>query len=93
MKSRIRIALLPLVGALALVTGCAVNKPFTWDRVGSGDANLSEDIARCEYEAAAHTQVDNSFRSGLGQELDRQIRQRDLGIMCMRSKGWVQRFS
>lgn len=81
-----------LAAAAALITGCAAQQPLVWDRVWPGDADLSQDLARCDYESTAATQAtDYSFRSGLGQELDRAIRKRDLGMLCMKSKGWAAR--
>jgi hypothetical protein len=75
-----------IAAASLALAGCASPAPDTWTKE-AGD--LSADMARCEYEAAAATQgTDPAMRTIIGQELDRAIRRKELARMCMTAKGW-----
>lgn len=76
-----------LAGALA---GCAApQKPLTWYKDGVTERDFQQAQAQCEYEVSVATQgTDYSFRTVIGQEMDRAMRQRDLGTKCMQAKGY-----
>ena len=74
-----------------VLTGCAVQPTYKWMHPTANQAQFDRDKAQCEYEIAAATQqTDYSYRSVFGQELDRATRKRDLGILCMKAKGYTQ---
>jgi hypothetical protein len=79
--------------ALAAMGGCAVapQQPITWYKDGASQRDFDQAAAQCEYEVSAATQgTDPTLRTVFGQELDRAQRQRDLGIKCLRAKGFRQ---
>lgn len=77
---------------LLLLSSCATQPQFVWDHPTGNQAQFERDRAQCEYETASATQqTDYSYRSVFGQELDRAMRRRDLGVLCMKAKGYQQR--
>ncbi len=74
-----------LVLALA---GCA-GPPPVWVKPGATAAEFEADKRYCEFEMAK-VQSDPSLKTGVGQGIDLSIRKRDLGIACMRSRGYSQ---
>jgi len=77
----------------AVLAGCAAQpQKVMLYKDGGTQSEYQQAIAQCDYEVSVATQqTDYSLHSIFGQELDRSIRQRDLGIKCMAAKGWVQR--
>lgn len=73
------------------LSGCGAQQGnLEWAKSRESGMSLSEATARCDYETTAATQgTDYSFRSSLGQELDRAIRKRDLEQKCMAANGFV----
>jgi hypothetical protein len=77
------------VALCALLAGCAAPQKLTLYKDGGSQQEYEADIAKCEYEVSLHTQqVDPTMRSSFGQELDRSMRRRDLGIKCMLARGY-----
>ncbi len=73
----------------AVLAGCAAPKKLIAFKVGGSQAEYERDLAACEYDVAkATTQGDASLRTGLAIEVDRAMRRRDLGVLCMRAKGY-----
>jgi hypothetical protein len=83
----------PLIALAATIAGCTAppqQPQIMWNKPG-GATQAEFELARdqCIYEITAATQqVDRSYRTGIGQEIDRNLRQRDLAIKCMRAKGF-----
>jgi len=88
-----RNATLALLGVGFLVGACAYDPPvMTWRATRDDAAPLDRARERCEYESTAATQApDYSFRSALGQEIDRNSRRTDLMRLCMRVQGYELR--
>lgn len=81
-----------ILAFLLAFAGCASQPSYVWDHPTGDRAQFDRDKAQCEYEATAATQqTDYSYRTGFGQELDRAIRRSDLGVMCMKARGYTQR--
>jgi hypothetical protein len=84
---------MPLIALAAMLAGCGSlpqQPQIMWNKPG-GATQAEFELARdqCIYEVTAATQqVDRSYRTGIGQEIDRNFRQRDLAIKCMRAKGF-----
>lgn len=77
-------------GAALTLSACATQQNMEWAKIREGGMDLSQAIARCDYEATAATQgTDYSFRTSLGQELDRAIRKNDLERKCMAANGFA----
>lgn len=75
-----------------LIPGCAVQPRYEWIHPTGDRAQFDKDRAQCEYESTAATQqTDYSYRSSFGQELDKAMRRGDLGVLCMKAKGYTQR--
>lgn len=79
---------LPLT-LIILLVGCAA-KPTIWDKPGGTQAGFDEDRAACEFEVLKAT-TDPGVRGMVAQEYELAIRKRDLGLACMRMKGYTQR--
>jgi hypothetical protein len=78
--------------AAVMIAGCAANQPMIYDKPGTTQAEFDHDQRTCKYDAMKSTQTtDTSYRTLFGQELDRAMRQRDLMIACMESKGYALR--
>lgn len=79
-----------MILALGLVlTACATQQRIVWNKPGAVEADYNRDIAQCDYETSASTQgTDYSYRSTLGQEIDRAMRKNDLLKKCMVARGW-----
>lgn len=76
---------------VGLLAGCATTQPTVWVKDGASQQDFDQARAQCEYEVAAATQApDYSYRTIVGQELDRAMRQRELGVLCMQAKGFRQ---
>jgi len=74
-----------------VLAACAPMKPMVWVKPGATAAEFEQAKAQCIYEVTAATQqTDYSYRTVIGQELDRSIRQRELGLLCMKARGWNQ---
>lgn len=74
------------------LAGCAAPKPPVWDKPGATQEQFDADRRYCEFEVMKATQTtDTSYRTVVGQELDRSMRQRELALSCMRSRGYTQR--
>lgn len=82
----------PLLTALAcaMMLGCAApQKPLIWYKPGATEAEFTQAKYQCDYETTAATQgTDHSFRTVVGQELDRAMRKSDLLKRCMMAKGY-----
>lgn len=75
--------------ACALLAGCAVQPPVKLVKAGATQADFDQAVAQCEYEAAVATQVTTpGYRTAFGQELDREMRKRELMLPCMKAKGF-----
>jgi len=73
------------------LAGCAA-APLQWIKAGATEAQFAQDRRECEFDVAKATQTyDPSMRSMLGQDLQRVMRQRELGIMCLRARGYEAR--
>jgi hypothetical protein len=73
------------------LAACAAPPTLHWKYVGKGESDLPQAMAQCDYETSAATQAtDYSFRSIIGQEMDRASRKSDLNVRCMGAKGWVR---
>lgn len=80
-----------IAGVVTVLAGCVAPQPMEWARVRADAPDLQQALARCEYETRAATQVtDYSFRSVIGQELDRASRRNELMGLCMRAQGFTQ---
>jgi hypothetical protein len=85
-KTMIRILILAL--ALTL-TACATQQPTRWSKPGALEADYNRDVAQCDYETSASTQgTDYSYRTVIGQEIDRAMRKNELLKKCMVARGW-----
>ena len=84
-----KLAALALAGILAvLLAGCAA-KRMEFTKLGVSQANKDQDLATCQYEAALATQnVDYSYSTMFGQELDKAFRRSELIQKCLRAKGY-----
>lgn len=72
----------------SLLAGCATQPQYTWLPTAGSGVNGAQIEARCDYETSAATQgTDYSFRSSLGQELDRAMRKQSLFEKCMLANG------
>lgn len=74
---------------MVVLSGCAAPKPITYDKPGATQADFDQDQRFCKYDVQKSTQTtDPSYRTVIGQEMDRAMRQRDLMRSCMESKGY-----
>lgn len=77
--------------AVAVLSACAPLQT-EWVRARVDAPDLQQSLAKCQYETTAATQgTDYSFRSVIGQELDRASRRNELMTLCMRAQGFTQR--
>ena len=78
--------------AIFALTSVACAPMYIWVHPSGDQTQLDRDSAQCEYEATAATQqIDYSYRTTFGQELDRAIRRNEIGVLCMKAKGYSQR--
>ena len=78
-----------LAAATCLVACAAPQKPIVWYKDGATEAEFSQAKYQCDYETTAATQnTDYSYRSIIGQEMDRAMRKGDLFKRCMMAKGY-----
>ena len=74
---------------IIIMAGCAPKTVLT--KPGFTQAEWDRDLAQCKYEAASSTQgVDYSYQTVIGQSLDQAFRRRDLTLLCMKAKGYVE---
>lgn len=74
---------------VAILSGCTAPGQYAWIPLAGTTMSYDRAEARCDYETSAATQgTDYSYRSSLGQELDRALRKRDLTDKCMRAQGF-----
>jgi hypothetical protein len=87
-----RMKTMPLIALSAVIAGCAAapqQPQIMWNKPGATQAEFELARDQCIYEVTAATQnVDRSYRTAIGQEIDRNMRQRDLAVKCMRAKGF-----
>jgi hypothetical protein len=77
-----------IVSVVILIYGCAQKPMYTKPNITQSE--WSQDLATCQYEAAASTQsTDYNLQTAFGQELDRELRKNDLIGLCLRAKGYV----
>lgn len=78
-----------IILALALTLTACVAQPTRWNKPGAVEADYNRDVAQCDYETSASTQgTDNSYRTVVGQEIDRALRKNELLKKCMVARGW-----
>lgn len=76
-----------LVVAIVLA-GCA---PIVFVKYGATEEDYQAAMQECEYDAVKYAGTsDPMMRTSIGAGIDQGMRQRDLKIACMRSKGWKQ---
>ena len=77
------------VTCIVAMGGCGPKTVLT--KPGFTQAEWDRDLAQCEYETASSTQgVDYSYQTVIGQSLDQAFRRRDLMLLCMKAKGYVE---
>lgn len=78
-----------LVGVL--LVGCAAT-PMVWEKPGGSAEEFERDKAQCEFEAIKAVQnVDYTYQTIVGQEMDKAYRRRDVGVACLKAKGYTLR--
>lgn len=75
-----------LAGLILSLAGCS---PTVLVKPGSTQSDYAADMAQCEYDAVKYAGTsDPSMRTAIGAGIEQGLRQRDLKIACMKSKGW-----
>jgi hypothetical protein len=75
--------------ACATLAACAA-PPRTWVKTDATDTQFAKDRAECRYEAAkSANQVNPSYRSSFGQELDLSYRRGEIYDLCLQAKGYM----
>jgi hypothetical protein len=76
-----------LVGLIFALAGCA---PTLLVKPGATSSEYSSDMAQCEYDAVKYAGTsDPSMQTAVGAGIEQGLRQRDLKLACMKSKGWA----
>lgn len=77
--------------ALALA-GCGAGGQMRWVKPGATAADFDQDKMACEYEAAKATASGGNFgmQTSIGAGIAEGMKRQELGIMCLRSKGYTQ---
>lgn len=84
--------ILAVAAALALCSCASAFPPTIYDKAGASQSDFDRDISYCKYDVTKNTQTtDTSYTTIFGQELDRSMRQRNLMVMCMQSRGYTPR--
>ena len=77
------------VTCIIALSGCGPKMVLT--KPGFTQSEWNRDLAQCEYEVTSSTQnVDHSYQTVIGQSLDQAFRRRDLMLLCMKAKGYVE---
>ncbi len=75
---------------LCAVASCAAPPPRTWSKADATEQQFAKDRAECRFEAIkSANQVDNSYRSMLGQELDLNNRRAEIYGACLEARGYT----
>jgi uncharacterized protein YceK len=75
-----------VISTAIILTGCA---PTVLNKPGATQGEYSSDMAQCEYDAVKYAGTsDPSMRTAIGAGIEQGLRQRDLKLACMKSKGW-----
>lgn len=73
---------------LFMLAACAT-PPRGWVRPDTTAQQFSKDQAECKFEAAkSANQVNSSYRSSFGQELDLVVRRNEIHDLCLKAKGY-----
>lgn len=83
---------LSAVVAFGLCTAGCAQTTTMWVKAGATDADFQRDKAACEYEAKIHTpSMPYSGMSGaISTGIQEGMRIGELGVLCMRAKGYSQ---
>ena len=83
-----------------ILTACASQPSYEWRHPSGDRAKFDKDFAQCQYEAAqatagysqGQTARTNSgaFAQGFGEGLEIGARRNELGVLCMKAKGYTQ---
>lgn len=81
-----------------LLAGCATPQQYEWRHAQNDEAQFRKDKAQCEYEAVqasgSYAPNNRGYRTAFGQVIadnkDIQDRRMEIGIMCMKARGYVR---
>jgi hypothetical protein len=80
---------LVMVGTVAVLGACA---PVQLEKAGANQSDFESDMQACEYDAIKYgSNSDPSMRTAVGAGIEQAMRQRDIKLACMKSKGWAAR--
>lgn len=91
---------LALIAATLALAGCAVAPQYMWVHSQHTDeARFRQDVAECEYNAVRSTGnytpdtrgMRTAFGAALSSAIDMRERRTEVGVACMRARGYVQR--
>lgn len=79
-----------ILSALTLSACASPKMHYVSTSYAAGGVSINQAEAKCDYESSSSTQAtDYSYRSGLAQEIDRNLRKNKLMEMCMKAQGFV----
>lgn len=86
--------LIAITFTVLAITGCATNQHYTKEGISSEQANA--DLGYCEYESTKHGYVDSGPRwgasatmaAGFTDGIKQAMREREILMACMKSKGY-----